>query len=197
MLQYSEQYNIANGIFLAFHGKSKVRLLSVKHPHKKLDNMKSRFPFTKYEQFTKENFIVTCLYVMFRFSPSSVDDVLKHLQEINFKKEVEPFKVKIMTYRALLTSHIEYLIINYGKPTIKDIFDAYREKKLEFYTIWFYLYYLGYDLYIEIDTKVFSRVQVIELKKIKNLLLYVTFSESSLEHIKLLLTQSDLVQEEI
>jgi hypothetical protein len=134
---------------------------------------------------------------MFKKSCSSVDDILKHLHDINFKKEVEPFKVKIMQYRALLIGHIEYLISNYGKASIKDVFDAYREKKIEFYTLWFYLYYSGYDLYTEIDKKVFSRVQVIELQKIKNLLLYVTFSESSMEHIKIILKQSDLIQDEI
>lgn len=198
MLNYYEQYHITNGIFYAFSTKAKKRILSTSHSEKKIESFKSRFPYHKYESFTKENFIVLNLYINFKQSPSSVEDVLRHLQDTNFNEEVLGFKKKITQYRELLSAHIEYLMSTYGKPSIQEIFDAYRKKKIEFYTLWFYLYYLGYDLYSDIEElKVFSRVQVRELQKIKQLLLYVTFSEKSLVYIKMLLQQSDLIQEQV
>lgn len=192
MLQYSSQYQISCGILFAFTKNSDKRLLSVKHTEKKIEGFKPRFPYTKYEQFTKENFIVLNLYINFTKSPSSLDDVTKYLIETDFNKEVVPFKNKILNYKEHLSKQVEYLLTEYGKPSIKDMFDSYRTKKIEFYTLWFYLYFMGYDLYKEFDP-IFNRTQKFELQKIKNLLLYMTFSEKSLSYMKILFEQSDLL----
>lgn len=193
MLNYHEQYQIVNGIFYAFSKNSTKRILNVNHTQKKIDSMKSRFPHYKFEQFTKENFIVLNLYINFKLSPSSVEDVLKHLLELEFNTDVLPFKNAIVRYREVLSAHIKYLRETYGKPSTEEIFEAYRKKKIEFYTLWFYLIYTGHNLYHEIDVKMFGRANSRELQKIKNILLYVTFSEKSLEYIKLLLDESDLL----
>lgn len=195
MLGYYDQYQIVNGIFYAFSKNADKKSLNVKHSQKKIDSMKSRFPYFKYEQFTKENFVVLNLYINFKLSPSSVEDVLRHLLDIDFNSDVLPFKNSIVSYRAFLSAHIKYLRETYGRPNINEIFEAYRKKKIEFYTLWFYLIYSGYNLYQEIDVKVFGRANSRELQKIKNILLYITFSEKSLEYIKLLLSESDLLSD--
>jgi hypothetical protein len=191
MLSYYDQYQIVNGIFFTFTENRTKRGLSVSHTQKKIDSLKKKFPYQKYEQFTKENFIVLNLYIQYHLSPSSVQDVLRHLLELDFQNDVMPFKNDIVNYRAFLSAQIKHLRDSYGKPTVEDVFDAYRKKKISFYTLWFYLIYSGYDLYKSFEG--FSRIQVRELQKIKNLLLYVTFSEKSLEYIKVLFSETDLL----
>jgi hypothetical protein len=185
LLTFNEQYDISNGIFLAFKNNVKQRQLSVGHGSTVRERYQKIFP-TKYETFTKENFIITCLWICFKKSPSSYDSFLDILKELNFTTDVLPFKNSIINYKHFLQQDIAYLQSINGRGTVHSIFNEYINNKIKFYTLWFYIKYsnnLEYN---------FNYIQNISINKIKVLLLYITFTESSMQTVTQLFNESIL-----
>jgi hypothetical protein len=179
-LSYNEQYNIATGIHMAFSNKKSARILSVSHGQKKRDQMKSSFPYKQYENWTKSNFIIACLYVAFKKSPSSVNSMYAALSDVE-EREVLTFKNEIIYYRKFLQEDINYIKINEGNSVnIDTITELYRNNKIKWFTFYFYVIVSGTDQ-AKLER---SRINGYLLRKIKKLLLYVTFSEKSMMEIK-------------
>ncbi|MHB8097972.1 MAG: hypothetical protein ACYDD5_00070 [Sulfuricurvum sp.] len=185
-LSYNELYNISAGIFMAFTNKTDKRILTVNHPKSKRDNLEKIFPVSKYKDYTKENFIVTVLYVNFMKAPSSLIGCFEMLSNLE-DKEALGFKNKIISYRKYLIDDIEKIKIEQGTNVSLDyMITEYRNNNINWYTFYFYLIASGQS----IDDLEKSRLNGYLLKKIKKLLLYVTFSEKSILLIRELLQDS-------
>jgi hypothetical protein len=181
-------YNISQGIFLVNKNQSKQRQLSVGHSEKVRERFKYAFP-KRYTNFTKENFILTCLYINFSKSPSSFDRFLEILKELDFNTSVLPFKNSIVNYKHFIGEDVNYLKSTYGKPTIEQMFTEYSNHKIHFYTLWFYIRFQVEN----IDDYKYSNIQQIIINKVKIILLYITFSEESLAYIKSLFNESSIL----
>jgi hypothetical protein len=187
MLNFSVQYNIAQGIFLAFKNNVKKKQLSVSHPEEVRNRYKYSFP-TKYQTYTKENFISLCLYICFKKSPSSFNRFLELINRVEFK-DVLLFKNTIINYRHFLAEDTNFINSNYGSGSVITLFKEYNKGKIQWYTLWFYLKYSNYDIVG------LSHIQKVQINRIKTLLLYVTFSETSLSFVKTLFNESTLLAE--
>lgn len=186
MLSFNEQYNISQGIFLAFKNNAKKRQLSVNHSEHVREKYRYMFP-SRFETFTKENFIIMCLYVCFKKAPSSFEKFLDNIRDIDFVNDVLKFKDTLINYKLYLSRDIDYIKESFGEGNKDILFNEYSKNKINFYTLWFYLRYSNYD-------GDYSNIQTIHINRIKVMLLYVTFSEQSLFHIKDLFNQSSLLQ---
>lgn len=186
MLSFNEQYNIGQGIFLAFKNNAKKRQFSVNHSEHVREKYRYMFP-SRFETLTKENFIMMCLYVCFKKSPSSFEKFIDMLRDIDFVKDVLKFKDTLINYKLYLSRDIDHIRENFGSGSKDILFNEYTKNKINFYTLWFYIKYSGVDYE-------YSNIQTIHINKIKVMLLYVTFSEQSLNHIKELFNESSLFQ---
>jgi len=186
LLSFDEQYNISQGIFLSFKNNSKKRQLSVNHSEKVRAKFKYLIP-SRFETYTKENFILTCLYISFTKSPSSYNSFLDILREIDFNKDITKFKDIIINYKFYLNKDINFIRESYGSGNVNILFSEYSKNNIQFYTLWFYLKYSN------IDINNLSNIQTIYTNKIKVLLLYITFSEKSLINITNLFNESSLL----
>ena len=182
MLSYNDQYNILAGVYVSFNSKIDKRTLSVSHKKKKRDSMKAIFPYCTYESWSRENFIVASLYIMFKKSPSSLIKAINFLREIE-EKEVQKFKNEIIYYRKFLQEDINKIKLEEPSPSLDFMIKKYTSNQIYWFTFYFYLVVSNTD--IEKLTK--SRVQGILYKKIRKLLLYVTFSQKSMNSIKQLM----------
>ena len=184
MLSYSQQYDLVAGIYFAFSNKkANKRTLSVSHGKEKRDNMKLVFPYNHYEGFTKENFIVSVLYIMFTKKPSSLMSAVQDLKELDVKKAMQ-FKNEIIHYRKYLLDDIERLKIEEGTNIPFSIIkDKYRKNEIKWFTFYFFIIVKGVNVQ-ELEK---SRVDGFLYNNIKKLLLYVTFSEKSIMEVKQLM----------
>ena len=82
----------------------------------------------------------------------------------------------------------KHLITKYGKPTTQQVLQEYISKNIQFYTCWWYLKFTN-----ELEKYQNSNIYKNILFKIQFLLLYIKFKESSLEKIKTILIQSDIL----
>lgn len=185
-LSYNDQYNIASGIWTSFSAKNSKRILAVSHKQKKRDSIKSRFPYRTYELWTKSNFIIASLYVCFHRSPSSLNsmyDLLSEIEEIDIMR----FKNEIIHYRKFLIEDLERIRIEESNNvSLEYMIQEYRNSKIKWYTFYFFLVVSGVDI-SKIER---SRINGHLLKKIRKLLLYVTFSEKSMLEVKSIISDT-------
>jgi hypothetical protein len=189
MLNYSIQYNIANGIFQCFNKVNKKRLLSVSDKQDKLDKDKTLFPYQKYESYIKADFIVTCLYLMMKHKPTSKHKLYELLREDNFN-EVMIFKNEIKSYKHFVQVDVDYLIEIYGNATPNQIITEYKKGKIKFYTVFFLFKIKGVDF---VEYILAHRINGVHLQYINQAMLYITFSEVAYEYVNKILTQSNLL----
>jgi len=183
-LFYSEQYSIASGIHTAFKAKGNKRILTINHGSEKREKMKSQFPYKKFESFTRENFIITVLYIQFSKSPSSFGKLYKELKTVE-KKDVQEFKNKIIYYKKYMKDDIDIIQLEKGNNVDLDyIVGLYREKKIEWFTFYFFILFFSADSLEKVKK---SRIDGSLIKSIEKLLLYVTFSEKGMSYIKTLM----------
>ena len=180
-LSYNEMYNITAGIYMVFSSpKNNVRTLSVNHRQKKRDTLEAIFPTNDYSNYTRENFIITNLYMQFHSSPSSLIGSIEKLRDID-KKDVWKFKDEIIHYRRYLQEDLNKIKTQEGNnPGLDYMVKEYRNNNIKWYTFYFYLVVSNTD--IEELSK--SRVNGFLIRKIQKLLLYVTFSEKSMLLVK-------------
>lgn len=187
MLAYKDMYNITCGILMAFKNNSDKRLLSVNHPLKKMNSFEQIFPVSKYSEWTRENFIIAVLYINFYKSPSSINSCIDLLRDLD-KSDVLRFKNEIINYRTFLIQDIEKLKIDSEHINIDYMTNLYRNNRIKWYTYYFYIIVSGQD----INKLLSSRINGHLLRKIKILLLYVTFSEKTMLLVKELL--NDIIE---
>lgn len=184
MLNFNTQYDVISGIYFCFSNKkANKRSLSVSHGKAKRDKMKKIFPYNHYEEYTKENFIVSSLYIMFTKKPSSLMAAVQELKDLNEKSAMK-FKNEIIHYRKHLLDDIERLKIEEGTNiSFSIIKEKYRKNEIKWFTFYFFTVVKG------IDTKELekSRIDGFLYNNIKKLLLYVTFSEKSMMEVKTLM----------
>lgn len=187
MLNYITQYNIANGILHCFKNFMNTRMLSVNHKQDKIDKFISIFPNYKFETYPKDNFVITCIYIMWKKNPSSIYKMIDYLQEIDFNRDVAPFKNDILSYKFFVTRDVDFIKTTIGKPDSEQIYKLYKTNNIKFYTFYWYLR----NMQIE------SRKIQIEMQKIKSIMLYIKFSEESLKYIDSLFNESDILGKEV
>ena len=172
------------GVYFAFNSKAKnkKRTLSVSHGKTKRDKMKAVFPYNRYEEWSKENFILCALYINFIKKPSSLISAFQELKVID-EKDVMTFKNEIIYYRKFLKEDIEKILMNEPNPSYEYMSKAYRKNEIRWYTYYFYIVVKN----INEQDILKSRIDGFLYKNIKSLLLYVTFSEKSMMEVKKLI----------
>ena len=189
MLSYNQQYDISNGLFLTYDQHLDYRLLHSRHGKAVRDKMQVAFPYQKYESRNKQTFILSCIYVMFKKTPSSYRGMVSELKELHLK-EITTFKHDIMHYQEFIKKDINYLIQNFGGVITSDkILREYLSGNIKFYTLWFY-YLLNPDEDIEQlkTSRVFSHVY----RKLKFIMMFLTFSEEATNDINILFNKMEL-----
>lgn len=189
MLQYNQQYDISNGLFLTYDRQMDHRLLHTSHGQGVRDKMKTSFPYQKFESRTRETFILACVYIMFKLTPSSYRAMVVELKEIEMK-DISKFKHDIVHYKDFMQQDIKYLIKNYGGViTSQNVLNEYINGKIKFYTVWFY-YKLNPAEDIEAlqKSRVFSHIY----RKLTFIMLFLTFSEDAVKEIKQVFNQMEL-----
>lgn len=179
-LSYNDQYNIAAGCYFAFSNKKcNKRTLSVSHSKQKRDKMKNILHYSKYENWSKENFIVAVLYINFEKKPSSLISLLNELNDLD-DKDAMKFKNEIIYYKKFLNDDITNISIEEGNNiSYEYMVNKYRKKQIKWYTFYFYLVVSN-----NIERVQKSRIDSNLLLSIKKLLLYITFSQDSMMQIK-------------
>lgn len=185
MLHYNNQYDIANGIFLCFDKNLKVRKMTSNHSIQVREKAKSSFPYSKYNDWTKERFAIAIIYLMYKKKPPSFKNLIQMLYDLD-EKEVKKFKSEIVNYDVLISKDVEFLVQKYNsKPSEEDMFFEYSSGNIKFYTLWFYLNKIGTD----IEKMMESRIKGVILRRIKSLLLFVSFKSEKIDKINILLRE--------
>ncbi len=175
---YNNMYNISAGIFSVFSSKNpNKRLYNVNHSENKREQMKKFFPINKYNDFTKENFILANLYINFKESPSSLNSVFEKLKNLDMKK-VYLFKNEIINYRKLISKDVERINNEETGTTLSYMLDEYRMNKIYWFTLYFYALAYSEDC-LNHPTIINSRINKKLVENIKKLLLYVSFSPNT------------------
>lgn len=183
MLNYWNQYSISNGIYLCYDQRLTRRTLSSKHGEVVREKMKNVFPYRKHESTTKENFVLLSLYVMFTKTPSSFRSYVSEIANADMKEAMK-FKQDILQYDNNIKRDVKYLREKYMDDlNVQNVFNEFNSRKIKFYSAWFYLNFCGED--IEALSK--SRVMGHVIRKLKFIMLYVTFKEESVNKIKTLM----------
>ena len=139
MLNYHTQYGLANGIFITFDSQLSYRLLHSKHGQAVREKMLNQFPSSRYETATRENFILTCVYLIFTKSVSSYRGLVEELRNVE-DRDVAVFKNTIMNYQQLIRKDIELLRQKYGTGiTFAQVLKEFSEKNINFYTVHFFI----------------------------------------------------------
>jgi len=176
MLSFNQQYNISNGIFICYNQQLDYRLFHSKHSLKVREKYKKFFPYKKFETYTKENFVLTCLYIIFFQTPSSYRDMIRKLSDINFN-EIKKFKVQLQNYEINIQKDINYLRQYKDQLTPERILKEFYLKHIKFYTAWFYL---------KFNSTTFEKSRIFKhiIRKLKFIMLYLSFNEKSVQKIK-------------
>jgi len=182
-MDYDVLYNIHAGIWTSFNNKQKQKLFSVKHGNKKKEEFRVFFS-PKFETFTRENFVTTCLYIQFIKKPSSLMSsaiLLKDMLDNNGRiiKEILDWKTEIIHYAKFIKEDIEFIRAT-GDTSVQNILQLYYTGKIRFYTFYFYLEVKKVDM----EKMSQSRVTGYLIKDIEKLMVYVTFKEESKKKIK-------------
>lgn len=186
MLSYETQYNIAFGIFLTFDKKFKKPKLHVNHKPEIMTKYQVVFPYLKYDSTSRSLFISTCLFIMFKRTPTSFYEMMAKLKEVD-KKDVKSFLYEIKTYQQNIQLDINYLIENYqNNISSNEIFFEYQKKKIHFYTVWFYLKSLEKHDPTRVQDISNSRVHSMIYNKLQFIMLFLKFKPESIKKIELM-----------
>lgn len=192
MLNYSNQLSIARGIFYCFNNKTDKKLLTIKYSEKIFNQDQKLLSYKKYESFIKEDFVITCLYLMIKYKPSSINKLYSLLKDIDFHNDILPFKTKIINYKIFIKKDLDYITENYGNISLDNLLSLYKRNIIQFYTVWFIFKNrnISIENYIEKN-----RINGIHLSYIKQIMLYITFSEKAYEYVNAMLNDSSSICE--
>ncbi len=185
MLQFGQQYDIAQGIFVTYDSQLDYRLLHSNHKFNTKENSKSYFPYQKWEGKTKETFVLACVYIMFSKTPSSFRGMLAELRELELK-EITMFKHIILNYQEFIGADVKFFREKYGSNITQQIvLKEFMDGNIKFYTAWFFRKY-------DNDQADLGRTFGHVLRKLKFMMLFLTFKGESIIRINSLLTQIEL-----
>lgn len=185
MLSFNQQYDIANGVYLTYDSQLDYRLLTSKHKQGTRKNMEMSFPYHKYEDKTKELFVLACIYVMYTKTPSSYRAFVEELREVEIK-DVGSFKHKIMNYQDYIAKDVAYLKKEYGSALDpQKVLTEFLDNKIQFYTASWYIRVHADDWK---PGRTFTHV----MRKLKFVMLFLTFKEESVKTIKGLFSQIEI-----
>ena len=185
MLSYNQQYDIANGIFLTYDSQLDYRLMHSKHKQGTRENMKMSFPYHKWEDKTKEIFVLACIYVIYTKTPSSYRAFVEELREVEMKS-VASFKHIIMNNQDYIAKDVSYLKNTYGNTIDpQKVLAEFLDGKIQFYTAHWYLRIFKDDW---VPGRTFTHV----MRKIRFVMLFLTFKEESVQTIKGLFSQIEI-----
>jgi len=192
MIQFNTLYNISAGIYFAFHNKNtKEKSYGVNHSANKKQKVKEWFPIYKFENMTKENYIIHCLYTNFKYPTTSYRKTIDKMADIP-KKETALFKEEIYHYKKYLKEDIQKLIDEGVTLDIQSTIDRYWRKEIKWYTLYFIIMSISKDgLNDSIIQK--SRVNKKIIYNIEKLLLYVSFSEDTIQKVKNIIITNNLI----
>jgi len=189
MIGYNDQYNILAGVFFTFKNKKAKKTLKVSHGNKKRELIRTRFPYRKYELYSNKEYILTCLFILFEYNPSSFDKAIVLLKDIK-RTEVLNFKNSIIYYKKYLKADIEYIMINISNGiSFYEITDLFREKKINWFTWYFYLLIKE----ISKDEILKSKINGVLYLKIEKLLMFISFSDENIELIKEVMKETIII----
>ncbi|MCK5537937.1 MAG: hypothetical protein KAI79_14010 [Bacteroidales bacterium] len=189
MLNYDQQYNIANGLFLTYDQQMDKRLLHTSHGKAVRDKMEGMFPYRKYESRTRETFILACLYIIFTNTPSSYRALVTELKELDIK-EIASFRFKINNYHDLMKADIIYLTKELGGTLNSNkMINEYISGNIQFYTLWFYFMFNPKE---DIETLKSSRVFSHVYRKLKFIMMFLTFSQEAVNDIQILFNEMEI-----
>jgi len=181
MLLYGDQYNVLSGVFFAFHTNSTEKILCVSHPAKKMDTMSKFYSYNKYSSWTKQNYIILCLYLNLNNSILSQHDMIQILNDVTKEdiKNVIKFKESIINYRREAHKDIQYLNDSFGGDMkYQGILQEYRKGNINWFTLWFYT-----SIKLDKEKLLKSRIHKKLLNKIRVLTLYINFKEETFKEI--------------
>lgn len=125
-MTYYDFYSITNGVFLTFSKNLSKKLLYVSHSKEVMDKKKQFYP--NYD-ISRSDYIVLCIYVMFRYRPSSVYSMCEHLCNFrSFEKDYNVFKLEIKHYKNILLQDFNKLIEMYNKIDPLLALKEYKQK---------------------------------------------------------------------
>lgn len=177
-LHYYDIYNISNGVFLTFQKNLKEKLLCVSHSK---DIMDKKIGFYPLNFSNRGDFILLCVYIMFKYSPSSIYGLCDYLRNYN-KTEYEKFKNTIKFYKNIIKKDITSLEEKYKKPMFKEVMREYNKKQISFVTVYWYL--MLYNI------KDFNGINnTIICESILNVFKFLKFTDESKDYIKTVFKQ--------
>lgn len=185
MLSFNQQYDIANGIFLTYDSQLDYRLMHSKHKQGTRESMKMSFPYHKYEAVTKEIFVLACIYIMYTKTPSSYRAFIEELREVEIK-DVGSFKHKIINYQDYMAKDVAYLKNVYGSSLDpQKVLTEFLDNKIQFYTAHWFIKVYSQEW---VPGRTFTHI----MRKLKFVMLFLTFKEESVKTIRGLFSQIEL-----
>jgi len=176
-MKYYDLYQISHGMFLTYQNSLDKRLLHTNHKKSTIDKFEAFFPVEKFRRKTKETFIVCCLYVIFNKTPSSFHKMVDELKNLDFDEVVE-FKRKTMDYERYIKKDVNSLKEK-GFVTKNDVINMFIKNEIMFYTLYFYLKFTD-----QFERLKDTRVHKVIYKKLKFIMLFITFKDESTQKIK-------------
>jgi Mg2+/Co2+ transporter CorC len=168
MILFSEQYNLISKIWQSFKNNKKSD--KVRISKEDLDYAKIHYNPSKFENYTKENFISVLLYIIYEKDPVSKTDFLKYINESNKKDLLNSLKFKntIINYSQTFENDFKFIrIVNLNE--YKNIHEMYKEGKISLLS--FYSYYKEYPNELK------GRIAKKDFKKISLLLEFFNIKE--------------------
>jgi len=176
---------------LTFDKKLKRPKLKVKHSNEVIQKYALMFPYIKFESTTRNLFISTCLFIMFKRTPSSFYAMMERLRDVD-PKDVREFLYEIKSYQQNIQLDIDYIMSIYqNNVDTNDVFNEYQRKKIHFYTLWFYIKSLEKHDPERVNFKN-SRIHMIIYNKLSSLMLFLKFKPESIEKIEMMYNTMEL-----
>lgn len=131
MITWTQQFNSITKIFLSFRNGKKIS--NVRINDLELERSQYILRPSKYESFTKGNFIILILYTMFHKKLSSKIELMKVLNELKKEDITKALKLKtdILSYHYLIDQ--DNIIL--GNTNFNNPYDSYKKKEISLFSV--------------------------------------------------------------
>lgn len=181
MLLYKDQYLSFSGIYYAFADNANEKILTVSHSSEKINKMSKFYNYRKYSSWTKQNFILLCLYINLKNNVTSQHNMIEILNNIS-KEDIQnliKFKKNIINYRREVYKDINYINEVFGGDIkYSVILKEYRQENINWFTLWYYVI-IKLDKEKLLNSRIYKKL----LNKIRVITLYINFNEETFKKI--------------
>jgi hypothetical protein len=118
--------------------------------------------------------------------------MLDYLKDIDVIAALQ-FKTTILQYKSQIQQDVVYLREKYCNPSTSNMLDEFKNRKIKFYTLYFYL--KANNILID-DLINSSRVLGAMLQRVKQLMLFITFKQEAINSILMLFDESNILKGE-